>query len=124
MTYAELAERYNVNLCQGECGWGSSIHTRGMVWDKALHWRDRRVQRNGLYKFLKLVAQYHREGAGKEEAAAVHAVNSFAYRTALHDLGIRFPRAYSAEDRARVRFLLRGKPWKPNRRLHEWAASG
>ena len=125
LTYTDLAERYNVNLCTGGCIFDRSAHSRGMVQSKALHWRERRMQRRGLYRFLKLVALYHHEtDPSYSEAQNVWLKNMFAYKTALNDLGIRFPRSFSLEDRARVRFLLKDSQYRPNRRLHDWAAVG
>lgn len=129
LTYPSLAERYGVELCTGECA--ERGHDDGFIARKRVHFRDRGVTRSGLRKFLMLVHDLKEEWGGlprilpRKVGAAqwIHSRNMYAYRTALHDLGIRLDRKLSATDRAQVRHLLLMQGGAPVvHSLRRWAA--
>lgn len=125
-SYTSLAIRYEVDLCTSEdhCGELSrTAHRRGVVGWGDIHWHERRYTKSGLRRFLILVGQVRLLRGDRTEAEWIHDLNMFAYRTALHDLGVQLPRHLAAQDRARVRFLLRGENRKSQRRLVEWSAA-
>ena len=114
LTYTELADRYGVDLCTGECG--DSGHDDGWYGGRLVHFRERGVTRSGLRLFLMAVhdAKVWRPTGGSRAATRrvrwIHSRNSFAYHTALNDLGIRLPRRLSERDRAAARYLLSKVP--------------
>lgn len=123
LNYIDLASRYEVELCADSCG--QPGHRRGWVDRQAtVHWDPHReVTRAGLRRFLMLVAQSQIEGsdvprkplymqrpAAVRNALRIYNANVFAYRTALHDLGIRLPASLSRTDRAQVRSMLSQAP--------------
>jgi len=136
VTYAELAERYGVPLCQGECA--VKGHEKGFVARGGVHWRERRVTRLGLYRFLLLVAEVEfarvstlliRPGMGAwMRVQYPYALHMWAQKTAVNDLRVRFPRSFSSTRRALVRarmrdYAARGLPKPPEwERIHRWAA--
>jgi hypothetical protein len=109
LTYVGLAERFGVEICTGWCGEGG--HNDGWWGGKRIHFRERRVTRGGLRKFLMLVHDatvWSQRAAGNQidrKARWIHSRNVWAYQTAFHELGIRLPRSLSSDDRARVRHL-------------------
>jgi hypothetical protein len=122
MSYQEIADRYGVELCT-DCA--LNVHERGHVEPGRgrIHWQERRRTRGGLRRFLLLVAAVvlHRDGEdGGSQAEWIWATNSWAYHAA-RSMGVQFSRALSADDRARVRYLLRGKA---RSRAKEWAHHG
>lgn len=123
LTYFDLAQRYEVGLCADSCG--ESGHRRGWVDDGIVHWdAHRSPQRSTLRRFLMLVwvATEGNRPRALSVAERVHAANVFAYRTALHDLGIRFPATLAEADKARVRYLLIGASAELRRgRVGRWA---
>jgi hypothetical protein len=136
-TYRDLALRYEVEVCFDGCF--RRDHRRGAVDSMGtIHWSDRRVTRSGLRRFLMLVSESWRGSSvfdnlvppttwtrrPERELAALRVYNGhvFAYRTALHDLGIRLPASLAAEDKARVRALLAAAPFElRNSRAGRWA---
>lgn len=136
MTYAELAERYEVALCQGECA--ERGHEKGFVARGGVHWRERHVTRLGLYRFLLLVgelvgalhvrAELDARGLAWMKVAYPYALHMWAQKAALNDLRVRFPRSFSSTRRALVRarmrdYAARGLPKPPEwERIHRWAA--
>lgn len=125
LTYTDLAARYEVELCDDACAMTTRDHLNGWFIIRIVHWKERRVQRRSLYRFLKLVGAARGVTNGSYSVARnLYLLNLFAYNTALHDLGIRFPARFSSEDRARARALLARAPYTANRRMHDWAARG
>lgn len=130
LSYADLAQRYGVDLCTGECDEGG--HEDGWYGGKRVHFRERGVTRSGLRKFLMLVhdatvwgGRNMLVGRRISRAQWIHHRNRFATDTAFHDLGIRIPRSLSAADRAQVRHLLIGAERSSVvQRLHNWARAG
>ena len=132
LTYAELAQRYEVELCTGWCH--ERGHDEGFVARRMVHFAERGVTRSGLRKFLMLIHDLRVwpdktatiDGRPRAVRAAdwYHSRNVFAYRTAFHDLGIRLDRKLSAGDRARVRHLLLGLNRPELKTLRNWARAG
>lgn len=136
-TYRDLALRYEVEVCFDGCF--RRDHRRGAI-DRqgTIHWSDRGMTRSGLRRFLMLVQAATAPGirvtVGDDDvtrhvifnshghALLIYAAHLFAYRTALHDLGIRLPASLAAEDKARVRALLAAAPFElRNSRAGRWA---
>jgi len=133
-TYRDLALRYEVEVCFDGCF--RRDHGRGAI-DRqgTIHWSDRRMTRSGLRRFLKLVFDsrpswpkvsdavvWGRHPDRERTALRIFYEHVFAYRTALHDLGIRLPASLAAADRARVRSLLASAPFElRNSRVGRWA---
>lgn len=131
LTYPDLAARYEVDVCFDGC---FREHSRGMVDSNGvIHWRGRDVTRSGLRRFLILVARarsakdrdsewlasYPRR---ERDALTTHYEATWAYRTALHDLGVRLPASLAAADKAKVRALLATAPYElRNSRVGRWA---
>jgi hypothetical protein len=123
-TYRDLALRYEVEVCFDGCF--RRDHRRGGIDSQGtIHWSDRRMTRSGLRRFLMLVAEAYRLGSDwpqpefwvttsfrGREALRTYNGHIFAYRTALHDLGIRLPASLAAEDKAKVRALLASAPFE------------
>lgn len=59
-SYHEMTETLGVPRCRGiQNGFRCyDEHERGEIKDGFLHWRDRREQREGIYQFLKLAAEF------------------------------------------------------------------
>lgn len=132
MTYDEIAEKLGVGLCKAcpaEVARKPGTHYygwAGLSGSTKVHWRERQVRRQGLYRFLKLVTsvklgtQAMRAGPERTwlEAAG-------AFDLAL-SLGVRFSREILADDRARVRSWLAGG-WGQNmdddtrRKVSRWS---
>lgn len=130
LTYPDLAARYEIEACFDGCyrsdHWGGAIDSQGVV-----HWADRPVRRPGLRRFLILVSQVRfREDGGwtpswprkKAEAYEIYRHALWAYRTAMHDLGIRLPAKLAVADKAKVRALLATAPFElRNSKVGRWA---
>lgn len=143
LTYEDLALRYEVDVCPGGCG--LSGHERGFIRGGLIHWTTgRRVTRAGLRHFLMLIAPLFLQrltderwllllyigdrdinlvtNSPRDEARQLYLWSLFAYRTALFDLGIRFPGSLAEMDKAKVRALLANAPTKLRRsRVGRWA---
>ena len=109
-TYGDLARRFALELCV-ECD--LPVHGKGWVDIPRgrIHWRERRVNRLGLRRFLMLAAEVsmYRDGyRGGSEAERLWMLNTWAYREAMQ-LGMRLGRELSRRDRARVLYLLRDR---------------
>lgn len=129
-TYDSVASALGARLCGPQCWKGDGRqytlvqHTRGFVdtWG-VVHWRRRGMVHRGLHAFLKLVA---RARLGTEETTEVWRIwveATEAYELGIQ-LGVRFPREYSADDRARVRALLAKGPAldeETRERITRWA---
>lgn len=113
MTYPEVAEQLSVRVCWGDDCTVERIEGRSRAHQDGwcdlsgkVHWRDRRVNRWGLYRFLKLVVtsklglQPVRGGPYRTWAMA-----SGAFDLGL-EVGVRFSRKILAEDRTLVRSWL------------------
>lgn len=126
MTYAEIAERLGVQrVCFGGCGLGDYAH-RGRLFLGVIHWRERRMTRRGLRRFLLLVARRMREAdpdfLNTRGMAWAHAYfdEQFANQLAAQ-LRIRFPAVFSAVERERCH---RGAPvgyWRTHQAIWAWA---
>jgi|WetSurMetagenome_2_1015567.scaffolds.fasta_scaffold03898_3 hypothetical protein len=57
-SYSAVAEALDIPACtEDNCYWGArSEHTKGFIAEMRPHYRERRMTRVGLYRFLKLVA--------------------------------------------------------------------
>lgn len=131
-TYRDLALRYEVEVCFDGCF--RQTHRQGSVDHQGtIHWSDRHMTRSGLRRFLMLVSEawadaYEgvRPAVARPErvqtALRIYTRSIFAYRTALHDLGIRLPASLAAEDKGRIRALLAAAPFEfRNSRAGRWA---
>ena len=142
MTYAEIAERLGIEqVClRADCGLSANA-VRGCVDGfGTVHWRERRVTRRGLRRFLLLAARREREADRiVNDAAPVRGyLNARRYRW-LHkyldarqadrwaaELGIRFPVEFSRQERSECRYLA----WKFGANLskrpavYSWAYRG
>lgn len=108
MTYREIADRLGIErVCVERCGL-SEHALRGVVdgFD-ILHWRERRVTRRGLRRFLLLAARRKRladESYLNDDRKFGYAYLYWDARQAdlwAAELGIRFPVAFSRSERLR-----------------------
>jgi hypothetical protein len=112
-SFDDVAAYYGLDICP-HVGYNGCLvatkaeHDRGTVIprERVIHWTPRRMTRLGLRKFLKVVARtrvlrYYL----MNKATRIYAENSWATRAA-RELHIRLPRAASAADRRRVRWLI------------------
>ena len=108
-SYSEIAQQLGLALCgcgleyqpigNHEDGWTAF----GMT---VIHWRERRVTRRGLRSFLKLVAKATSKfGTYGETWETLYYQNLRAQELA-RQFSVRFPRTWSATDRARIRLSL------------------
>lgn len=129
-TYYEIAAAVGVPRCRGirdgfRC---YENHETGVIRGGFIHWRDRRVLREGIYHFLKLAAIFivTRGPDTETEAMPDWAVR---YRvlslipTLAKEIHIALPRKLSANDRAELAvMLLRVPPSEPGREAAlKWA---
>ena len=124
-SYSEIIRTLDdLTLCRGGCranGWTDRLtHRSGYATINArvIHWQERRPTRRGLRNFLKLAAV-----AGiwpsSERWIDLYAQNVRAQQLAKR-FGVRFPRAWSATDRARIRlWMARWTPSELNREFPE-----
>lgn len=118
MTYEQVAKDLDVAWCQGAGALGrpclyegnpkfETYHRFGkaQVNRGIVHWTDRRLHRPGLYNFLKLVGSCRKNhNRGQPTWQQIYERNVWA-TAAARSLGIRVRRAWTVEDRARVRWL-------------------
>lgn len=105
MTYAEVAAKLDVPYCGG-----CDDVARDGVRDGRIHWRERRLTRPGLRVFLRLVVQVAHPGwAVLPPWRDLYLTNVEITRLATV-VGIRLPRRYADNDRARVRWSLSQHP--------------
>lgn len=119
MSYAEVAQKVDIDWCPGpgaesrlgkRCLSPNENHHKGYadIARSTVHWTDRRVHKNGLRRFLMLVAACRfRHNRGQPKWQQIYEQNTWAWDTALTVFHRRFPHSYSNTDRARVHFLLR-----------------
>jgi hypothetical protein len=93
-------------VCLGGCGLNDYRH-RGSIFLNVIHWRERRVTRRGLLRFLLLVARRNREkDPGYLNDRKFRFLYTWIDHRAADDmaglLGIRFPVAFSRRERAGV----------------------
>jgi hypothetical protein len=106
-TYSDVASQLGIALCgTGSCR-GIGNHEQG--WTAygmtVIHWRDRRMTRPGLRRFLKLVATAQTIRMRDERFVRLWSQNVAADHLARR-LGVRFPRSLADPDRAKVRLWL------------------
>ena len=118
-SYADVAAYFDVYLCDGLmptgerhlyeiCPLSTAQHQRGAVVlpHRLVHWRDRKLTKPGLRRFLKLVAQIRIHNyKNLDTAMRLFAENTWA-NEAARALHVRFPARYSAADKARARWLI------------------
>lgn len=132
MTYPEIAAEHGLRLCSSACDLAATLaidHEKGWpAYNDVIHWRDRRVTRRGLYRFLKLVVVAKmglQQMRGGPERTWLMATGSFDLALSL---GIRFSREILADDRALVRSWM-ATGWGQNmddetrRKVARWARS-
>jgi hypothetical protein len=104
LTYEDLAERWSLTICGGDCGLPAYRHAVG--WrapDGVVHWAPRHMTTVGLWRFLKAV--YHLDLG--PEWLRIYRSNINAYTVAREELRIRLPAEITFADRRRVRYLGR-----------------
>jgi len=126
LSYEKIARDLGLRLCplspEADCREVNETydqyvrrHIRGEAtispWDqRKIHWSPERMTHRGLRRFL-LVATYLLYPLDEpQQWARVYRQNLLANELAAR-FGVRFPRAYSARDRARVRLSL--SQWRP-----------
>jgi hypothetical protein len=106
-----IADRLSVTLCAGidprsgaYCRQGD--HEAGWAEPGVVHWRDRRVSRAGLHRFLRLVVRAtHRNVQSPDLWRQVYRENVEVARQAAR-LHVRIPREATLMDRAIVKAAL------------------
>ena len=93
-------------MCLGGCGLNEYRH-RGSLFLQVIHWRERRVTRRGLLRFLLLVARRNREAdpGYLNDRQFNYLYLWLDHRTAddyAAQLGIRFPVEFSRRERSSV----------------------
>lgn len=111
MEYREIADRENVDWCDGtdDGSYSRTSHQRGFAQPGfgRIHFADRRMTKSGLRRFLMLVAAIrHKHNRGQPQWLKLYEANTFAQRRALSEYRRVIPRRYSDTDRARVRQLM------------------
>jgi hypothetical protein len=140
MTWQEMADTLVIGLCTASGSFEGcqllgrytpmhlrTIHDQGSYRDGTLHWRDRRWSRRGEHNFLFRIAD------GQTPKTTYPWIHIYHRNLLVQDmartLGIRIPRAWADEDRARLRAMLgqltpRERAMDPDeyRRALRWAA--
>lgn len=128
MKYADVVRDLGLEqVCPGGCGLDDYRH-RGTIFLGVIHWRERRFTRRGLRRLLLLVARRERESATSgflnhpnlrwcalwwDEQRA----NGLA-----SELGIRFPAAWSRQERLACLASARGWPIsRTHPAIYAWA---
>lgn len=107
-TYQDVAAYFDVTLCASPatpgCHATPAEHQRGKATGQVIHWTPRRMNVRGLRSFLKTLAETRiLRFNSLNKAMQIHASATWA-NAAASQLHVRFPRAYSNADRAKVRW--------------------
>ena len=119
--YSEVIQMLGYVHCPGGCafpgielgvaGHGSgftSSDERGLV----IHWEERRLTRRGLRLLLLLIARTRYPVAGEFPWLRLYEADQYANRQAKR-FHVRFPRSWSALERAKARHSLMTSPPRP-----------
>lgn len=125
MRYADVVARLGLQqVCFGDCGLTDRAH-RGAIFLGVIHWRERRLTRRGLRRFLLLVAKRDRLQTAWESQDIFAPPRGFlndpklAFYHLWHDemeanrmassLGVRFPVEFSLRERSKAQLGLVGR---------------
>ena len=106
-SYAAIAKSLEITHCTGACGVGNhragwANPSRGVI-----HFEERGVTRAGIRRFLMLYAQIIKShNRGQPEWQRIYEQNQVAVQVG-RQMGLRFPKWLSLEDRAKVDRILR-----------------
>lgn len=105
-TYEDVAASLSLELCSSCESFSPVTHMYGYAHNNTVHWRSRRLERRGLRKFLKLAARLRvHQYAKASPAMKVYLANAWATKAGAA-LRVRFPYAYTVDDRLWVQWLV------------------
>ena len=114
-SYAEIAAELGITLCPGPCDvMGEYHHYKGGVdGEGTVHWHRERMQRAGLYEFLKLcwivAPSFYSINASLPKWKQIYRQSTYAVLTA-REMGIAIPAVVARNDRLRVRTQMPALP--------------
>jgi len=108
ITYAEMARRLGVDMCEGPCEWGNAErHWKGGTARNTVHWYRERMTRAGAYVFLKMcggILLGHNRDTPTWQST--YEQSAYAVAEARRTFGMVISSDITVNDRLRVRATL------------------